>query len=205
MKIGILVLIPTCLYLLIFLWLRRKFVCHNFHGEMQLHCTHWTTSGRNTSDCLFQSPFSFLFCAKITKITSTKNPLATVVKKLVFSPAGRETLIFRTFRQSYLIEFFRFAIAVITCDRMRSLATNAMSHAISQHIILVRVVWAVAFNAKKRVRVRVRTIFASPLKMWCNIAFVASDLMRSHAIACYRCDRKPEKTLLDTTVWMSGK
>ena len=33
-------------------------------------------TGRNTSDCLFQSPLSFLFCAKITKIISTKNPLA---------------------------------------------------------------------------------------------------------------------------------
>ena len=87
------------------------------------------------------------------------------MKKHVFSPAGRETLIFRTFRQSYLIEFFQVCDRSDRSDRMRSLATNAMSHAISQHIILVPMVCAVAFNAKKRIRVRVRTIFASPLKM----------------------------------------
>jgi len=45
------------------------------------------------------------------------------VKKLVFSPAGRETLIFRTFRQSYLIEFFQ------VCDR----SDRMRSHEIACH------------------------------------------------------------------------
>ncbi len=94
---------------------------------------HNCTTGRNMSDCLFQSPFSFLFCAKITKIIFTKNPLATVVKKHVFSPAG-ETLIFRTFRQSYLIQFFqvcdrsdRMRSHVIACDKC-DVACNIAAH-----------------------------------------------------------------------------
>jgi hypothetical protein len=35
----------------------------------------------------FQSPFSFLFCVKTTKIIFTKNPLANVVKKHVRLPS----------------------------------------------------------------------------------------------------------------------
>ncbi len=84
-----------------------KFSCDRFTKSPDFHPS---LSGKNTSDCLFQSPFSFLFCAKIAKIISTKNPLVTVMKKHIFSPI-EETLIFQTFRQSYLIEFFQ------VCDR----------------------------------------------------------------------------------------
>jgi len=52
------------------------------------------SSGRNTSDCLFQSPLSFLFCAKITKIISTKNPLALSWRNTFLVPPGGKFLFF---------------------------------------------------------------------------------------------------------------
>jgi hypothetical protein len=87
----------------------------------------WNDLEETRQTVFFSPPSHFFFFANIAKIIDTKNPLVTGVKKHVFSPAG----------ETYLIEFFQ------VCNCMRSHATNAtnvMSHAISQHIILVKVV-----------------------------------------------------------------
>jgi hypothetical protein len=68
------------------------------YGRIRNLCTHWNgvvdiCNGQDGPHwkkhfrLSFQSPFSFLFCAKTTKIIFTKNPLANVVKKHVGLPS----------------------------------------------------------------------------------------------------------------------
>jgi hypothetical protein len=79
------------------LWLRRKFACHNFDGEMQLHRTHWTTT-YNFSISIFYSLWLLISIIYLYLFTLRMVPTCTA---LSLSPLLKPT---RQWRRPPLLE-----------------------------------------------------------------------------------------------------